>query len=110
MTMHISRFTVKGFRNFRNPITIDFTDVRDYRFNQECIDDGIIMKMGIYGPNGSGKSNLGIALFNIVSYLTDLNYNQSALGLSNFLNVDEKTYEAVFRYEFINNEDEYIFE
>ena len=68
------------------------------------------MKMGIYGPNGSGKSNLGISLFNIVSYLTDLNYNQSALGLSNFLNVDEKTCEAVFRYEFINNEDEYIFE
>ena len=73
MEARLAKFTVKGFRNFKDSITIDFTDVRDYRFTPECITDGIITKMGIYGPNGSGKSNLGIALFNIVPYLTDFN-------------------------------------
>ena len=46
-----------------NPITIDFTDVHDYKFSQECIDDGIIMKMGIYGPNGSGKMAGTLAIY-----------------------------------------------
>ena len=46
MKTRLARFTVSGYRNFGDPITIDFTDVHDYKFSQECIDDGIIMKMG----------------------------------------------------------------
>ena len=110
MEARLAKFTVKGFRNFKDSITIDFTDVRDYRFTPECITDGIITKMGIYGPNGSGKSNLGIALFNIVPYLTDFNCDPIAFNPGNFLNVDQKTDEAIFRYDFLIGESEYIFE
>ena len=110
MKTRLARFTATGYRNFGDPITIDFTDVHDYRFNQICVDDNIIMKMGIYGPNGSGKSNLGFALFNIVSHLTD---NSSEVLKSNpgiFLNVDKRTAEAVFHYEFKHGSDLIVFE
>ena len=110
MKTRLARFTATGYRNFGDPITIDFTDVHDYRFNQICVDDNIIMKMGIYGPNGSGKSNLGFALFNIVSHLTD---NSSEVLKSNpgiFLNVDKRTTEAVFHYEFKHGNDLIVFE
>ena len=101
MKTRLARFTVSGYRNFGNPITIDFTDVHDYKFSQECIDDGIIMKMGIYGPNGSGKSNLGFAIFNIVQHLTDKEAGLLSANPNIFLNADSGAGEAVFRYEFI---------
>ena len=30
-------FEVEVFKNFRDRITLDFSNVRDYRFNKECI-------------------------------------------------------------------------
>ena len=101
MKTRLACFTVSGYRNFGDPITIDFTDVHDYKFSQECIDDGIIMKMGVYGPNGSGKSNLGFALFNIVQHLTDKEAGLLSANPNIFLNADSGAGEAVFRYEFI---------
>lgn len=100
MNIKLAKFCVMGYRNFGKPISIDFRDVHDYKFNTECIDDGIITKMGIYGPNGCGKSNLGFAIFNIVSYLTDKESGPLKNNPSIFLNVDEKTIEAVFSYTF----------
>ena len=100
MATKLIKFTVQGFRNFRDPIDIDFSDVHDYAFNTECISDGIIMKMGIYGNNGEGKSNLGFALFDIVKLLTDKNVDPAAISPNTFLNVDGKTTEARFSYMF----------
>ena len=91
MNTKLVRFSVQGYRNFGKKITIDFQDVRDYKFSNECIDDGVITKMGIYGPNGCGKSNLGFALFNIVSYLTDKESGPLKNNPGIFLYVDEKT-------------------
>lgn len=110
MKTRLIRFTVDGYRNFSKPITIDFSNVHDYKFNQECIDDGVITKMGIYGPNGSGKSNLGLALFSIVPYLTDRFADFISVSSGIFLNVDRKTSYASFKYEFKTDDDEIILE
>lgn len=68
----LEKFTVSNYKNFKDPITIDFSEVRDYKFNTECVnEDGLITKFIIYGKNASGKSNLGYALFDIVDVLTD---------------------------------------
>jgi hypothetical protein len=52
---------------------LDFSDVSEYKFNKSCTQNGLISKAIIYGKNSIGKSNLGLALFDIVSTLTDKN-------------------------------------
>ena len=56
-------FEVTGFKNFENTIHLDFSDIRDYKFNDFCIVDGLLSKLIVYGKNSVGKSNLGLALF-----------------------------------------------
>ncbi len=99
----LEKFTVAGYKNFKDPITLDFSKVRDYKFNTECVnDDGLITKFIIYGKNASGKSNLGYALFDIVGVLTDnrtvsgkqsLNFSKSNLHAdSDFSSVSTFSY------------------
>lgn len=66
-------FEVQGFKNFKDKITFDFSNVRDYKFNTECISNGLLGKTIIYGKNSVGKTNLGLAMFDIVSHLTSNN-------------------------------------
>ena len=66
-------FSVKGFKNFSKKITLDFSNIRDYRFNSQCLTNGLISKSIVYGKNSVGKTNLGLAIFDIVSHLTNKN-------------------------------------
>lgn len=68
-------FEVEGFKNFKEKITFDFSDVRDYKFNTECISNNLLGKSIVYGKNSIGKTNLGLAIFDIVSHLTSNNVN-----------------------------------
>ena len=72
----LKRFEVQGFKSFSHPVTIDFSDVRDYKFNDSCIKNNLLNKIIIYGRNSVGKTNLGLALFDIVSTLTSNNVTQ----------------------------------
>ena len=97
-------FEVTGFKNFENLIKIDFSDVRDYKFNNACITNNLLGKIIIYGKNSVGKSNLGLALFDIVSHLTT---NNVTPGLYNYyLNVNNKANYAEFHYLFAFDNDE----
>lgn len=97
-------FEVKGFKNFKERITIDFSDVRDYKFNQQCISDNLLGKMIVYGKNSIGKSNLGLAIFDIVSHLTS---NNITPGLyDNYLNSSDDIDYAEFHYVFTFNNDQ----
>ena len=58
---------------FEVSVRLDFSDVRDYKFNTHCVSDGLISKAIIYGKNSIGKSNFGLALFDIVSHLSSKN-------------------------------------
>lgn len=91
-------FEVSGFKNFNNPIHLDFSDVRDYKFNEDCIGNGLLQSIIVYGKNASGKSNLGLALFDIVSHLTS---NNVTPGLYDYyLNVNNDAGIAEFHYVF----------
>ena len=109
MRTKLLRFTVSGYRNFGSPVTVDFSKVHDYKFNTECVEDGVITKMGIFGPNGSGKSNLGLAMSSIILHLTD-KYAESSFFQGVFLNADIKTDRAIFRYEFRSDSNEIVLE
>ena len=63
-------FEVSGFKNFKDTVRLDFSDIRDYKFNPQCITNGLIGKAIIYGKNSIGKSNFGLAVFDIVSHLS----------------------------------------
>ncbi|MDQ7090078.1 MAG: hypothetical protein Q9M50_05465 [Methylococcales bacterium] len=52
----------------------------------------------MYGANGSGKSNLGLAIFDIVSHLTDKNFERNFY--ENYLNADNKNDLSEFKYLF----------
>lgn len=97
-------FEVTGFKNFENTIRLDFSDVRDYKFNNYCVIDGLLSKLIVYGKNSSGKTNLGLALFDIVSHMTT---NNVTPGLYDYyLNVNNKTGYAEFHYVFMFGSDE----
>lgn len=61
----LSKFEVKNYKNFKDTISIDFTNVHDYKYNEYCVRNNLINKMIIYGKNAVGKSNLGTALFDV---------------------------------------------
>lgn len=101
----LTKFSVANFRNFKDKLTIDFTQNHDYKFNKECIQNGIISKIVVFGNNGEGKSNLGFAIFDIVMTTTDLFVDPTAYDINNFLNADSDMKYAEFNYEFKFGED-----
>jgi energy-coupling factor transporter ATP-binding protein EcfA2 len=96
----LRKFSISGYKNFKDETTLDLTLVKDYRFNKDCINNGLLGKILIMGPNGSGKSNLGYALFDIVYTLTDKPACQWQLNPQSFINGDGNTKVATFKYEF----------
>ncbi|MDM8548396.1 hypothetical protein QUF61_18040, partial [Candidatus Venteria ishoeyi] len=67
----LTKFEVSNFKNFAEKFTFDLTQTNNYVFNQNAVHNGIIKNALIYGHNGVGKSNLGFAIFDLISHLTD---------------------------------------
>jgi hypothetical protein len=94
----LARFEVENFKNFEKKFVFDFTKTNNYAFNTDCVKNNIVNKSLIYGHNGSGKSNLGFALLDLISHLTDKHPGSS--GYSNFLNAKNSSGFARFKYNF----------
>ena len=97
-------FEVSGFKNFKDMITLDFSDVRDYKFNSQCITDHLIGKAIIYGKNSIGKTNLGLAVFDLVSHLSSKNVTPGLYDY--YLNVASLNDYAEFHYVFVFGTDQ----
>ena len=95
----LRKFSVSGYKNFKDEVTLDLTKVRDYGFNTECITNGLLGKVLIMGANGSGKSNLGYALFDAVYTLTDKPSCPWQTDAQSFINGDGSSEYAAFKYE-----------
>ncbi len=94
----IKLFEVENFKNFDRKFSLDFTDVRDYKFNKQCIDKGLLNKIIIYGKNSVGKTNFGLALFDITTHLVDKNFDAQAYR--NYINFNTGCDYATFNYVF----------
>ncbi len=102
----LKRFSVENYKNFKDPLVIDFSKSHEYRFNDYCVNNGIITKALIYGKNASGKTNLGYALFSIVRVLTEKTSTQLIADPMSYINADSDKDYAKFTYVFrFNNSD-----
>lgn len=97
-------FEVAGFKNFENTVSLNFSDVRDYKFNADCVVNNLLSTIIIYGKNAVGKSNFGLALFDIVSHFTSKNVSPGLYDY--YLNINNLTGQAEFRYVFQFGKDE----
>ena len=104
----LKRFEVQNFKGFKERLVFDLT-ARDYEFNKHLVVNDIVNKAIIYGKNGVGKSSLGIALFDIVSHLTDKE-RMPVIYLMNYLNLETNVGYATFIYYFQFGQDEIIYE
>ena len=91
----LKKIEITNFKNFNEKFTFDLSDTNNFEFNKECIQNGIVNTGVIYGHNGCGKSNLGLAIFDLVSHLTDKNfahkkYNNYLSALNTFVTNDKK--------------------
>lgn len=93
------RFEATNYKNFKDPVMIDFGDVGGYQFNADCITGDIISKMLIYGKNGTGKTNLGNALMDIVRTCAGFWKKDSVSELNADSDCDSAKFEYVFRID-----------
>lgn len=96
------KFSVKNFKNFDEWFEFDFAKTKNYSYNTECIRNNVINNSLIYGENSSGKSNLGFAIFDIISNITDREIRKESY--ENYLNANKLNELAEFKYEFKFND------
>lgn len=94
----LKKFSVENFKGFQGKFTLDLSRPGNYAFSKECIKNGVVSKAAIYGINGIGKSNLGLAIFDIVTQLTDK--LREIDKYANYINLDGHKPYVYFEYEF----------
>lgn len=104
----LKRFEVKGFKQFEH-LVWDFSKIRDYDYNVNCVSDGVIKDGLVYGANASGKTNLGLALFDIVANLTDNDSNDSLYQYYLKADKDAKTADFCYDFQFDTHNVRYIY-
>ena len=104
----LKRFEVQGYKNFKETYVLDFSDVRDYQFNTNCIKDGKLNNIIIYGKNAVGKTNLGKAIMDIKDNF--IRTPDFIANDPNYLNADSNQGYARFRYVFELEGNEIVYE
>lgn len=93
----IKEFKVKGFKGFKDYLELDLSS-GNFEFNDEAIKDGVVKTSVIYGENGSGKSNLGLAIMDVATHLTDADFDEKEY--TPYINLDSDLDYAEFEYVF----------
>jgi len=94
----LKKIEITNFKNFNEKFTFDLSNTNGFTFNKEAIKNGIVNTGIIYGHNACGKSNLGLAIFDLISHLTDKKFVQSRYN--NYLNADSSSTESTFKFTF----------
>lgn len=105
----LAKIEVSNFKSFNKNFIFDLSDTSSFSFNPECVKNKVVNKAIIYGQNGCGKSNLGFAIFDLISHLTDK--ENEPKYYKNYLNADSDEKAATFKFTFKFDENivEYIY-
>ncbi len=103
----LKKFSVENFKGFRDKIIFDTGSPSNYSFHSEIIANGCVTKGIIYGINSCGKSNLGLAIFDIITHLTEKEKLLKSYDL--YLNMSGRKSFAEFEYVFVFGEHEVIY-
>lgn len=107
MFIVLKKFSVENFKGFKDKIIFDIGSPSNYSFHSEIVENGCITKGIIYGINNCGKSNLGLAIMDIITHLTE---KQKLLQSYDFyLNMSGRKSFAEFEYVFIFDGHEVIY-
>lgn len=101
----LTKFSVSNFKGFNSEFILDLQNTNSYAFNSESIKNGTVNNALVYGHNGVGKTNLGLALFDIIGHLTDMNINEDYYKPNTYLNALNGSKTACFQYEFLFGKD-----
>ncbi|HIF9203091.1 TPA: AAA family ATPase [Photobacterium damselae] len=99
----ITKFAVKNFRGFRDWTIFNLTTDKKYEFNEEAVYDNAVKHSMIYGENGEGKTNLGLAMLEIISHLSQRKVKYPTFDNS-YLNANSDSELAEFQYELTLND------
>ena len=94
----LKEFRVRNFMNFRDELVFSLESEKNYEFNNNLIEDGVIKHAAVVGYNASGKSNLGIAILDIANHIADKAKTNISKGL--YTNLNSADTEAHFTYLF----------
>lgn len=94
----LKKFSVENYKNFKDEVILDFSDFKDYKYNQHAIKNDLIHTAIIYGKNATGKTNIGLAIFDITLHLVDEKISPKQV-ISN-INADSDKNNSFFKYEF----------
>lgn len=97
----LKRFSVKGYRCFKDLTTLDLSTSHDYQFGRRNVHDGIITNALLLGRNASGKTNFGWALGNLCDNFYPAGINARTTDDALFLNADSGSSPAEFEYVFV---------
>lgn len=103
------QFTAEGFKCFGKKLEFRLDHTCSYEFNSEAVRNDIVNKGIIYGFNGCGKSNLGLAIFDIVSHLTDNSCAEDLFKPYLCLDTDSKMASFCYRFRFQEVDLEYSY-
>ena len=67
----LANFNARNFRNFKKWMVFSLETPDAYAFNKEAVYNGVIKDAVIIGHNACGKTDLGIAVIDITTHLTD---------------------------------------
>lgn len=106
----LAEFNVRNFRNFTEWLVFSLETPDVYTFNREAVCNGIIKDAVIVGSNACGKTNLGIAVMDITTHLTDTGkrYPPSLLCIS--LAGQDSNMSFMYKFKFGRDVLEYSYE